>query len=37
MPKRSANLGMLFAEAPVLERFERAARAGFGGVEYPSG
>ncbi len=37
MPKLSANLGMLFAEAPFLERFERAARAGFGGVEYPSG
>ncbi len=37
MPKLSANLGMLFAEAPFLERFERAAKAGFTGVEYPSG
>jgi hydroxypyruvate isomerase len=37
MPKLSANLGMLFAEAPFLERFGRAAEAGFGGVEYPSG
>ena len=37
MPKLSANLGMLFAEVEFPERFERAARAGFGGVEYPSG
>ena len=37
MPKLSANLGMLFAEAPFLDRFERAAKAGFTGVEYPSG
>ncbi len=37
MPKLSANLGMLFADAPFLARFERAARAGFGGVEFPSG
>ena len=37
MPRLSANLGMLFAEAPFLERFERAARVGFCGVEYPSG
>ena len=37
MPRLSANLGMLFTDAPFLERFERAARAGFGAVEYPSG
>ena len=37
MPRLSANLGMLFAEAPFLERFESAARAGFTGVEFPSG
>ncbi len=33
MPKFSANLSMLFTEAPLLERFERAARAGFTAVE----
>ncbi|MFQ5775068.1 MAG: 2-oxo-tetronate isomerase [Kiloniellaceae bacterium] len=34
MPKLSANLSMLFTDAPFLERFERAARAGFTGVEF---
>lgn len=34
MPKFSANLTMLFNEVPFLDRFERAARAGFKGVEY---
>jgi hydroxypyruvate isomerase len=34
--KFSANLGMLFAEVPFLERFARARAAGFEGVEYPS-
>lgn len=33
MPKFTANLSMLFTEAPMLERFERAARAGFRAVE----
>ncbi|ODV11072.1 MAG: hydroxypyruvate isomerase [Rubrivivax sp. SCN 70-15] len=33
MPRFAANLSMLFTEAPLLERFERAARAGFGAVE----
>lgn len=33
MPKFAANLSMLFTEAPLLERFERAARAGFAAVE----
>lgn len=33
MPKFAANLSMLFTEAPLLERFERAARAGFTAVE----
>lgn len=33
MPRFAANLSMLFAEVPFLERFERAARAGFGAVE----
>jgi len=33
MPKFAANLSMLFTEAPFLERFERAARAGFRAVE----
>jgi len=33
MPKLAANLTMLFTEYPVLERFDRAAAAGFGGVE----
>src|SRR5262245_9228115 len=34
MPKFAANLTMLFNEAPFLERFALAARAGFKGVEY---
>ena len=34
MPKFAANLTMLFTEHPFLERFERAARAGFQAVEY---
>lgn len=34
MPKFSANLTMLFNEVPFLDRFERAYRAGFRGVEY---
>ena len=33
MPRFAANLSMLFADAPMLERFERAARAGFSAVE----
>ena len=35
----SANVSILFKEAPFLERFERAAKAGFGAVEFwwPSG
>ncbi len=33
MPRFAANLSMLFTEAPLLERFERAARAGFTLVE----
>ena len=43
MPRFAANLTMLFNEAPFLERFERAAQAGFRAVEflfpydYPSG
>jgi hydroxypyruvate isomerase len=30
----AANLSFQFGEAPFLERFERAAKAGFSGVEY---
>ena len=33
VPKFAANLSMLFTEAPLLERFECAARAGFAAVE----
>ena len=33
MPRFAANLSMLFTEAPLLERFERAAKAGFSKVE----
>ncbi len=33
MPRFAANLSMLFGEVPLLERFGRAARAGFEGVE----
>jgi hydroxypyruvate isomerase len=34
MPKFAANLTMLFTEAPFLDRFALAAKAGFEGVEY---
>lgn len=34
MPRFAANLTMLFNEAPFLDRFERAARAGFEAVEF---
>src|SRR6185436_1240211 len=34
VPRLAANLSMLFAELPFLERFAAAARAGFRGVEY---
>jgi len=34
MPKFAANLTMLFTEVPFLDRFERAAQAGFTGVEF---
>ncbi len=34
MIRFSANLTMLFSEIDFLERFERASRAGFHGVEY---
>ncbi len=34
MPRFAANLTMLFQEVPFLERFERAARAGFKAVEF---
>ena len=34
MPKFAANLTMLFTEVPFLDRFERAARAGFEAVEF---
>ena len=34
MPKFCANLTMLFNEVDFPDRFERAARAGFEGVEY---
>jgi len=34
MPRFAANLSMLFTEVPFLERFDRAARAGFGSVEF---
>ena len=34
MPKFSANLTMLFTEVDLLDRFERAAGAGFTAVEY---
>ena len=39
MPKFAANLTMLYQEYPLLERIERAANAGFQGVEilYPYG
>jgi hydroxypyruvate isomerase len=34
MPRFAANLSMLFTEVPFLDRFERAARAGFESVEF---
>jgi hydroxypyruvate isomerase len=34
MPRFAANLTMLFNEVPFLDRFERAARSGFGSVEF---
>ncbi|MEO8124933.1 MAG: hydroxypyruvate isomerase [Burkholderiales bacterium] len=34
MPKFAANLMMLFTEVPFLDRFERAAKAGFDAVEF---
>ena len=34
MPRFAANLSLLFAEVPFLDRFERAARAGFEFVEF---
>ncbi len=33
MPRFAANLSMLFTEVPFLDRFERAAKAGFSAVE----
>jgi hydroxypyruvate isomerase len=36
MPRFCANLGFLFTEVDFEQRFERAARAGFRGVEYMS-
>ena len=34
MPKFAANLTLLFNEVPFLDRFERAAKAGFEAVEF---
>ncbi len=34
MPNFAANLTMMFADSPFLERFARAAKAGFTAVEY---
>jgi len=34
MPRFAANLTMLFNEVPFLDRFERAAKAGFRAVEF---
>ncbi|NCT83506.1 MAG: hydroxypyruvate isomerase [Comamonadaceae bacterium] len=34
MPRFAANLTMLFNEVPFLDRFERAAQAGFDAVEF---
>ena len=34
MIKLAANLSMMFSDRPFLERFDAAAKAGFGGVEY---
>jgi 2-dehydrotetronate isomerase len=37
MPRFDANLSYLFTEVPFLERFEQAAHAGFGAVEFGFG
>lgn len=34
MPRFAANLSMLFTDVPLLERFDRAAEAGFQAVEF---
>lgn len=34
MPRFAANLSMLFTEVPLVERFDRAAEAGFRAVEF---
>ena len=34
MPRLAANLSMLFTEIPFLDRFDRAAKAGFEAVEF---
>ncbi len=34
MPRFAANISMMFTEVPFLDRFERAARAGFKAVEF---
>ncbi|MEO7108165.1 MAG: TIM barrel protein, partial [Rhodoferax sp.] len=34
MPRFAANLTLLFTELPFLDRFERAAKAGFKAVEF---
>ena len=34
MPRFAANLTLMFNEVPFVERFARAARAGFAGVEF---
>ncbi|MFT3813997.1 MAG: hydroxypyruvate isomerase [Acidovorax sp.] len=34
MPRFAANLSMLFTEVPFIDRFERAAKAGFTAVEF---
>ncbi|MDP3895822.1 MAG: TIM barrel protein [Mesorhizobium sp.] len=34
MPRLAANLSTMFRETPFLERFERAAKAGFSAVEF---
>ena len=34
MPKFAANLTMMFNEVPFPERFARAAKVGFAGVEF---
>jgi hydroxypyruvate isomerase len=34
MPRFAANLTMMFTEVPFLDRFERAAKTGFGAVEF---